>query len=668
MAFRSILPGLVLRMRRLFAVPNDNPELTLAQFKAFSRQVPLLYFTLCTNMIALCWAHRDIAPLWLTLYLPGAFVLVCALRTVGWLSKRKVEVDAATAYRRLKSTNWLAGPIAIFCSGWSLCFLPYGEAYHRSHVAFFMAITVIGCIFCLMHLRSAALIVTLIVNAVIAVTFMTTGVETLMAMGFDVALVSGALIVILLAQYRDFRRLHESRQVLQDQQQALRQQNDAVKRLSDENLRLANLDSLTLIPNRRSFFEHLDRVHGRAAEQNSRFAVGVLDLDGFKPVNDLHGHAAGDRLLCDIAERMTALTGADIFVARLGGDEFGIVVERDTTQARLEGLGADVCAAIGLPVQIGAGSVQVTGSVGFAVYPTDGEDAQQIYEKADYALYSAKKARRGGTMIFNPAQAVEMSRQKAIEEAFITADLDEELSLLYQPIIEVKTGRCIGFEALARWSSPKTGMVPPAHFVPIAEHTGRIGLITRKLLKKALDLAATWPSGTFLSFNLSANDLTSHEGVLRLIAIIEASAVPPSAINLEITETSMLQDFEQARAAVEMLRRVGVGVALDDFGTGYSSLSQLHNLPLTKLKIDRSFVVDIETSTSSRKIVRSVLSLSADMGLDVIVEGVETEAQLNLLKRMGATVVQGFFYSPPIAADQTHAWLSSGRPRARRRG
>ncbi|WP_027487268.1 putative bifunctional diguanylate cyclase/phosphodiesterase [Allorhizobium undicola] len=653
--------------RRLFSVPNDNPELTAAQFRAFSRQVPLLYFILSINMMALCWTHRHIAPPYLTLYIPGAFVTLCALRTFGWWRKRHVEVDAATAFARLKSTNLLAGPIALFCAVWSLSLIPYGDLSHQSHVAFFMAITVIGCIFCLMHLRSAALIVTLLVNAIIAITFITTGTETLMAMGFDVALVSGALIAILLSQYRDFRILHESRQALQHQQEVLRQQNEAVRHLSDENLRLANLDSLTLIPNRRSFFDHIERVYQEVRPGGSGFAVGVADLDGFKPVNDLHGHAAGDRLLCKIAERLTAFSRPGLFVARLGGDEFGILVRGETGTAELEEIGAEFCAAIGLPVKIGAGSVQVTGSIGFAVYPTGGVDAQDIYEKADYALYNAKKHRRGGTMIFNLDQAVEMSRHKAIEEAFVTADLEQELYLLYQPIIELKTGRCLGFEALARWESPITGPVPPSHFVPIAEHTGRIALITRNLLKKALDLAASWPAGTILSFNLSANDLTTHEGVLRLVSIIEASRVPPASINLEITETSMLQDFEQARMAVEMLRRLGVGVALDDFGTGYSSLSQLHNLPLTKLKIDRSFVVDLETSVSSRKIVRSVLALSADMGLDVIVEGVETEAQLSQLKRMGAKVVQGFYFSPPVSAEETHAWLGSdGRKHKRR--
>lgn len=651
---------------RFFTVPNDNPDLTLAQYQAFSKQIPLLYFILSTNMISLCWTHWHLAPPLLTRDLSAAFIVLCMIRTGLWWWRRKQPTDAATAYRRLRSTNWLSAPIALFCTFWSLSLLPYGDAYHRAHVVFFMAITVVGCIFCLMNLRSAAFIVAVIVNVAIAVFFVATGEETLMATGVNVALVTCALISILLTQYKDFEYLYTTRQAMHERKEALTQQNEAITRLSNENLRLANLDSLTLVPNRRSFFDTVERAFDRARDSNVSFAVGVLDLDGFKPVNDLHGHSAGDKVLVDIAERLKALSGEDWFVARLGGDEFGLVIEGSISREKLEKIGSEVCAVVCVPIVIGAGSVQVTGSVGFAVYPTDGASGQDIYEKADYALYSAKRERRGGTIIFEGAQALEMSRQKAVEEAFLTANLTEEISLFYQPIVHISSGRCLGFEALARWTSPTVGPVSPAQFVPIAEHTGRIGFITRHLLQLALEQAAVWPAGAFLSFNLSANDLTSREGVLRLIAIIEASQVNPASIVFEITETAVMQDAEQARTSVALLRQFGVGVALDDFGTGYSSLSQVHNMPLTKLKIDKSFVQNIETSAASQKIVRSVIALSQDIGLDVIVEGVETEGQAAVLKRMGAEVVQGFLYSEPMSADMVRFWLEGGQTKRRR--
>ncbi|MBX9456341.1 MAG: EAL domain-containing protein [Rhizobium sp.] len=639
----------------LFAIPRDNPVLTIAQYEAFSKQVPLMYAILLTNMVALAFTHAAVAPSWLVYYLPGLMGGVSLLRTFSWLKSRHTKVEAAEAYRKLRATNIVVGPITVAFTAWALLLLPYGDAFQRSHVVFFMAITVIGCIFCLMHLRSAALAVTVIVNVPLLVTMLMTGEPTFIAMGINVILVTIAMIAILMTHYRDFRGLNESRQALLDQQQALNDRNAAIQALSDENLRLANLDSLTVLQNRRSFFLSLEDRFASARSAGEPLAIGIVDLDGFKPVNDMYGHAAGDKVLVEIAARLERLAArrqpdGRLAIFRMGGDEFGLVLSRPEWACEAIAIGHEICDAICEPINIGSGSVQVTGSIGFAIYPDVGTDGQTLYERADYALYTAKRNHRAGVVVFNAEQADELSRQRIVEDAMAAADLKRELSLVYQPIVHAATGRCVAFEALARWDSPVIGKVSPGEFVPVAEHTGRIGMITRLLLEQALETAKAWPRSVRLSFNLSAHDLVSAEGMLRIVAIVEASGMDPSRIVFEITETAVMQDFEQARASVEMLRRMGCGIALDDFGTGYSSLHHIHKLPLTKIKIDGSFVRDIQRQKTSYNIVKSLLALCADMGLNTVVEGVETSGELAVLRGLGAELVQGYYFSRPLPA------------------
>lgn len=644
---------------RLLAVPNDNPVLTAAQFEAFSKQVPLLYFILATNMISLSLTHQGSAPDLLVVYFPALLTLLFAMRSALWLRGRKQQRTPAQAYRQLRSTNILCFPIAVVCTVWSISLLPYGNAYQNAHVAFFMGITVIGCIFCLMHLRSAALIVTVTVNLPFLIVMCMSGEPTFIATGINVILVTMAMIIILLGHYRDFRQLHESRQVLLIQQEALQEQNKAMQALSDENLRLANLDSLTMIANRRSFFQMLETAFDRASQDGERLVVGVIDLDGFKPVNDMYGHAAGDKVLIEISARLATFCDQNLTVYRLGGDEFGLLLQSDGSRDVMN-LGQMVCDRIAERINIGSGMVQVTGSVGFAIYPDVGSTGQEIYELADYALYTAKRTHRAGAVIFNAVQANELNRQKIVEEALVAADLEKELSLVYQPITCVGTRRCIGFEALARWQSPRIGHVSPAEFIPVAEHNGRITMMTRLLLDQALTTVRQWPEDVYLSFNLSPHDLTSPESTLRIVAIVLKSGFDPRRINFEITETAVMHDFEQASASIQMLRELGCGIALDDFGTGYSSLNHVHKLPLTRIKIDGSFVRDIHTRRTSFKIVKSVLALCAEMELRAIVEGVETEEELRILEGLGVEAVQGYYFGKPMTATDTFALVAKG--------
>lgn len=631
------------KIRDFMAVPRDNPELLKAQYRAFSRQLPLMYFILLTNTWALAVSHYSIAPLWLTVFAPAGFTLLCGVRVHGWWRSRSLVPTHEVALRALTMTNRLTSVLTIGFSAWALSLYPYGDSLARAHVAFYMAITVIACIFSLMHLRPAAFTVAICANLVFIAFFGSSGNLTFVAMAANALLVTIAMLFILQVNYRDFARMVDGR--------------TSLKALSNENFRLANLDSLTGLPNRRQFFAQLDQEFEAAQAQGYRLAVGVIDLDGFKPVNDIYGHAIGDKLLMAVGERLTEACG-DVHVTRLGGDEFALIVKRANDDEILK-QGEKICATLRRTFELPGATVQISGSVGFTVFPELAGDAIELFEQADYALYHGKRTSRGSAVLFSAKHQDEIHRNGRIEYALRMADLDNELSVVFQPVVDARTDKVLAFEALARWNSASLGNVSPGHFVPVAERAGIINRLTRVLLQKALNAATRWPDDIRLSFNLSNHDISSPEGVIRIIGIILKSGVDPKRIDFEITETAIMRDFEQVRSAIDSLQTFGCGISLDDFGTGFSSLSQLHALPLTKIKIDRSFVTQLHERPASYKIVKSLIALSRDMGLGCVIEGVETSEELAALLHLGGFEIQGYYYSRPLPELEVAAYLDA---------
>ena len=467
------------------------------------------------------------------------------------------------------------------------------------------------------------------------------------AIAVNLALVSVAMIVILMVYSRDFARLVASQA--------------ETRRLSDENFKVANLDSLTALPNRRWFFANLAKHFERAQREERRLAIGIIDLDGFKPVNDTYGHATGDRLLAEVGDRLRGICGdvvsTGISLCRMGGDEFAILLTKDVSDVALKGLGRRIADTLRLPYTIGSAQAQIGSSIGFAIYPDNATNPETLFERADYALYFAKRHARGGTVLFTAEHEAQIRSDSVIEQALQSANLEAELSMVFQPIIETRTQGAVAFEALARWGSPTLGPVNPAVFIPAAERIGLIHNVTRILLGKALREAARWPEHVRLSFNLSANDLCSTESIVAIIAAVNRSDVSARRIDFEITETAVAHDFDAARAGIDALKALGAGISLDDFGTGFSSLSHVHRLPLDKLKVDRSFVQDICDNPASFKIVKSLAALCLDMGLTCIVEGVETAEQFDLLSGLGCAMVQGYYFARPMQASEVSGYL-----------
>ena len=636
--------GFIGNIRQLMSVQTDNSDLLRAQLDALSRLIPLLYFILVANAWVMTSTFWGKAPDWLNVYVAVFLSLVCAFRLVQWWRKKGIRLTDAQAAHELRRTNKVAAVLGIVFTAWALALFPYGDAYSQAFVGTFLTVAMLSCMLCLIHLRSAALIVAFTVSVPFVTFFAATGIPTLVGTAINVLLVTSAVVIVILIQYRDFTRMVAAQK--------------RTEQLSNENLRLANLDSLTDLPNRRAFFSHLEEVFAQAEASGARVALGIIDLDGFKPVNDLYGHSAGDRLLVAVAERLLAHCHSDsVFMARLGGDEFAYVVANAPEDEDLAAQGESFVALLREPFVLPDATVQISGSLGIAVYPETANSADHLFEQADYALYHGKSARRGTAIVFSAEHEAQINSDFRIEQALKRSDLDQELSVAFQPIVDIRSQETIGFEALARWDSPALGRVSPGQFIPVAERAGIIGTLTRPLLKKALATASNWPRGIRLSFNLSAYDLNSAESALALIAIVESSTFDARLLDFEITETAFTHDFAQVQRSIETLRLLGCGISLDDFGTGYSSLSRLHALPLTKIKIDRSFVTGLHKDPASLKIVKSLLALSRDMGLDCVIEGVETDEEMAALRQLGGLMVQGYFYSAPIPEDRVMAYL-----------
>ncbi|MFM0217958.1 MULTISPECIES: putative bifunctional diguanylate cyclase/phosphodiesterase [Paraburkholderia] len=645
-------------LRQAFSGADTDPDLVRSQLQAVGRQIPLLYFILFVNTLAVTVTHVHSAPAWLSIYAPGALCTLCVVRCIRWWRARHRVLTHEKAVPEVRKLVWLSSSFGIAFTTWSLMLLPYGTPYEQAQVAFYMATTVVGCVFCLMHLRVAALLLLSIVILSFSTFLVFTGSPVFIAMAIDMTLVGLALAFIIELYHRTFSGVVYAQRELQASQ-------EKTQRLSDENFRLASIDSLTDLPNRRSFFASLRALSEQALATDGGFNVGLIDLDGFKQVNDIYGHASGDLVLQEVGLRLLALAEPGIFFARLGGDEFGVLAQHTQSNETLFELGQRICDSLSQPYRVAGNIAELSGTIGWAAFPDAGKTVTQVFERADAALYVGKESRRGTAVIFSTEHETRIRRSSLVTQELRHAELESELFLEFQPISDVVTMRTIGLEALGRWHNPRLGAVKPEEFIRIAERTEIILRITEVLLHKALAEVPHWPSELYLSFNLSAIDISTSARARRLIDIVAASGVPPHRVSFEITETALTRDFEQARSALTMIKQAGCRVSLDDFGTGYSSLSYVHRLPFDSIKIDRSFMTDVDSNSASKKIVKSVLDLCKNLGLECVVEGLETSSQAEVVKALGARAVQGYLFSRPMRSGAVSGYLQAAQEQRR---
>lgn len=412
---------------------------------------------------------------------------------------------------------------------------------------------------------------------------------------------------------------------------------------------MAHHDRLTDLANRSAFDECFAATIANAAEQGKHVAVMCLDLDGFKEINDLHGHSTGDQVLREVAARL-ALTATGAFVARFGGDEFMLITADDAEGNISRTLAAQLLAAIAEKFEVDGHTLHVGSSIGIAVYPKHGADTKTLLANADLALYRAKGHERGTAQYFNSEMDVQVRERRAMQEDLRQAISGGEFSLHYQPQVTMNR-EITGYEALARWNSPKYGNVSPGVFIPLAEESGLIVQLGEWILGEACREAASWPEPKKIAVNISPRQFQQGNLPEVVLATLFQTGLAPSLLELEITEGVLIDDFARAVSILQRLKALGVDIALDDFGTGYSSLSYLHSFSFDKIKIDRAFVMDLECNRHSMAIVRAVIGLGRSLGIPILAEGVETEEQLSLLGREGCDAVQGYLTGRPQAAD-----------------
>lgn len=430
----------------------------------------------------------------------------------------------------------------------------------------------------------------------------------------------------------------------------------------------AQHDALTELPNRTLLLDRMENAIHRADQNHQRFAVCYLDLDGFKTINDSLGHDAGDQLLIKVSKRLqTRIRGGDT-IARIGGDEFVIILDNVSHQEEVLYMAEGLLMALNDPIMFAGRQFFVGASMGIAMYPNDGRDPGVLLKNSDIAMYRAKQNGKNRFHFFTPSLERVAQHRLAMETKLRKAMEDEELELYYQPKVYLAgnerqpTGTLHSFEALLRWPQAGGGFISPESFIHIAEDAGMIGHIGHWVLEQAAIQAKTWYEQglkTNISINISPKQFLIPDFERDIIDTLKALDVPDNLISLEITESLLMQDLESARHVLEFFRKHGVQIYLDDFGTGFSSLNYLKNLPVDSIKIDRTFVKDLSNNPADQAIASSIIALGKNLGMSVVAEGVETQAQANILIAHGCDLAQGYYYGRPVSAAEAEQFFPS---------
>jgi len=420
--------------------------------------------------------------------------------------------------------------------------------------------------------------------------------------------------------------------------------------------RLARHDALTGLPNRRLLFVELAGILEALRSSVEECAVLLLDLDHFKRVNDMYGHAAGDALLVETANRLTATVGRRGTVARLGGDEFVCIIRYDIGSDVPSRLASQIVRSLNQPFQIAGALVQSGSTVGIASAPRDGTTPAELLHFADLAMYEGKRSGRGTYQFFDAEMDDNLRQRAQLEKDLRRAVAEGAIVPYFQPIAELADGRITGFEALARWPHPILGMVPPDTFIPIAEDLGIIDQLSSVIIRAASSVACDWPTDLSLSINISPIQLTAPSFATQMLAILSETGFEPRRLIVEVTENATIENIDTAREVFLSLQSAGVRIALDDFGKGNASLYYLRQLNFDHLKIDRSFVHDMSSSESA-KIVSAVAGLGKSLGMSVTAEGVETAQEAEALRVLGCELAQGYLFGKPLNARETTVLL-----------
>lgn len=614
------------------------------RFSALQQQVPLLYTVALTNLIGIYLATGGTVDS----FLHPMPLLICfvLLRLVHWARVRSSKLDSRRLAAELRKSWRYALLISAAFGAWAL-YLLSSRAADPTIIVLFASLAAIGCSYALSSFPSAARLPLLLLALPVAGYQIFSADTAQVGTGISLGLLTILVLRLIDVHEKSFTQLVWSRAQIAEERERSNLAEQLAEAAKHDAIQLADTDSLTGLLNRRAFVRELTAI---LAKGEGGAALALIDLNGFKPINDTFGHPTGDAVLQSIADRIAQPVQGAMLAARIGGDEFALLIRDCFTAERAQLCGNQICAAVQAPVKIGDREFHVGLSCGVAIVHDC--DASEALFRADAAMYRAKRECKGGAVIYSP-ELDEVSRRRAvIEETLRSRSFEQEMRLVFQPICDLSTGELRAFEALARWDHGALGPVSPAEFIPIAEHINAIGAITEELLRSAANQARRWPDAVKLSFNVSAVQLCARGSSGRLLAIIEEAGLHPTRLQVELTETALLADYEVARANLHALRSTGARILLDDFGAGHASVSYLREMQFDGLKLDGSFVSRISDSLRAQRLLTGVLGLSASMGLSSIAEHIATEEQLRFLRDHGCSEGQGFFISRPLEPEQ----------------
>lgn len=611
------------------------------RYWSLRRQVPIVYLLGFVNLSAMELATTGVLRVGLNL--PTFLALCAAVRMFQWFGAPK-KIGHDDMVRRLKQTIWFAAAVCATVCARSLYLLQVGDAQAHMAVLLFGGLTAIGVAYGLTALPTAGRIPLVLIIGPIATVALFSNEGRFTGAAFGLAVVAALTMRLLNSHSRHFADVIKSRSFVRNEQKR-------VELAHQEAVVAAATDFLTALPNRRAFVTALEAALEGELEAAS-FAVAVLDLNRFKSVNDTFGHGLGDQLLVEVAKRLLKGVGTRGVVARLGGDEFGLLLHDLRRPKDAEAMGREILKTVNGPVLLDGRHLTISANCGLAIANCgSGKSPSRIMADADLALYQTKQSPGGGIAVFERRMEAPRRRRTMIETALLTPNVHDNFHLVFQPIFDLESGEIIAHEALARWTDPQLGSVPPSEFVPIAEHLNLIDDINERLMAKAFAEALNWPTSVKLSFNLSAVQLCSSRTARAVLRAVKGAGLEPARLQVEVTETALLADFPQARKNLTELKAAGATTVLDDFGAGFASIGYLRELRFDQIKLDGGLVTAAQYSGDGKRLLKAVVGLCEILGVSTVAEHVESAEVLKLVMDLGCHAGQGFWLMPPLTSE-----------------
>lgn len=630
---------------------RQSSELLIEQYTTLRRQIPLMYALMFINVLFLgIDTFRDV-PFGMSFGIPIALAAAIVTRALIWLRRQSIIATPNDVQSYLRGTIITAALLSIIFGSWGALLFPENEPIRSVSISLYIFVGAISCCFCLQALPLAGYFVILFGIMPVTMRLLASPSWALASIGINFLIVTLLILRTLSTSHAGFKHGLQARSDMRFEQDRAR----AAERTAQE---LAYQDPLTGLQNRRALMEQLDTLTVRD-EHASRMDLLLLDLDRFKGVNDAHGHGVGDKLLQNVARRLRAIVGQSGSAFRLGGDEFAVTINSPSDRITV-GLADRLIQGMAMPFPIDGFLHHISGSIGISQFPSDADSRDSLMQYADIAMYEAKSQGRSRYSIFEKSMGQSLAA-RAVLESEMRADLcTDAFRPYYQPIVNLASGRIVGFEMLARWQRADGKPVGPGQFIPIIEECGLIGELMLKLLDQVCVDAANWPSHLTIAINISPVQFRDPWLSEKILAVLTRRGFPSRRIILEITENALISDPVSAQRIIESLKNQGMMLALDDFGTGYSSLQHLRMLPFDKLKIDHSFVHNVDIDENAYRMVMAMIRLANSLHLSVVAEGVESQSVFETLQRLGCQEVQGYFFGKPMSMVDTTTLLRTG--------